>query len=95
MNASQLRPANFEMSSLKDIHTLLDAAVRAGNAASDAIASHATNPFAVMLLQRTRLATSEHRKSRDDLKVAMIAMHKKNQSIALKPVDIPSKKSKK
>jgi len=48
-----------------------------------------------MLLQRTRLATSEHRKSRDDLKVAMIALHKKNQSIALKPVDIPPKKSKK
>ena len=95
MNASQRRPPNPDVSSLKDIHTLLDAAVRAGNAASDAIASHAANPFAVMLLQRTRLATSEHRKSRDELKVAMIALHKKNQSIALKPVDIPPKKSKK
>jgi hypothetical protein len=83
------------MSSLKDIHALLDAAVRAGNAASDAISSHAANPFAVMLLQRTRLATSEHRKSRDELKIAMIAINKKNQSIALKPVDIPPKKSRK
>jgi hypothetical protein len=69
--------------------------VRAGNAASDAIASHAADPFAVMLLQRIRLATAEYRKSRDELKVAMIAINKKNQSIALKPVDIPPKKSKK
>jgi len=83
------------MTPLKDIHALLDAAVRAGNAASDAIASHAANPFAVMLLQRTRLATSEHRKSRDDLKVAMIALHKKSLIAPLKPVDIPPKKSRK
>ena len=72
------------MTPLKDIHALLDAAVRAGNAASDAISSHAANPFAVMLLQRTRLATSEHRKIRDELKAAMIALHKKSQAAALK-----------
>lgn len=83
------------MTPLKDIHTLLDAAVKAGNAASDAIASHAANPFAVMLLQRTRLATWEHRKSRDELKVAMIAINKKSLLTPLKPVDIPPKKSKK
>ncbi len=83
------------MTTLKDILAALQAAVKAGNAASDAIASHAANPFAVMLLQRIRLATAEYRKSRDELKVAMIAINKKNQSIALKPVDIPPKKSRK
>jgi hypothetical protein len=97
------------MTPLKDIHALLDAAVKAGNAASDAISSHAANPFAVMVLQRTRLATSEHRKSRDELKVAMkqiarkevpplisnIAGEMKSQAAALKPVDIPLKRSKK
>jgi hypothetical protein len=97
------------VSSLKDIHTLLDAAVRAGNAASDAIADHAADPFAVMLLQRIRLATAEYRKSRDELKVAMkqiarkevpplisnIAGEMKSQAAALKPVDIPLKRSRK
>ena len=83
------------MTSLKDIHALLDNAVKAGNAAADAIADHAADPFAVMLLQRIRLATAEYRKSRDELKVAIIAINKKNQSIALKPVDIPPKRSKK
>ena len=58
---------------LKEIHTLLDAAVRAGNAASDAIADHAASPFAVILLQQTRLATARHRESRDMLKVAISA----------------------
>jgi hypothetical protein len=77
------------MTPLKDIHALLDAAVRAGNAASDAIASHAANPFAVMLLQRTRLATSEHRKSRDELKAAIIASKKKKQTILPQPIDNP------
>ena len=65
------------MTPLKDIHALLDAAVQAGNAASDAIADHAADPFAVMLLQRIRLATAEYRRNRDELKVAMIALHKK------------------
>lgn len=83
------------MTSLKDIHTLLDAAVRAGNAASDAISDHAADPFAVMLLQRIRLATAEYRRNRDELKVAMIALHKKIRLDALKPVDIPPKKSRK
>ena len=83
------------MTPLKDIHTLLDAAVRAGNAASDAIADHAADPFAIMLLQRIRLATAEYRKSRDELKIAMIALHKKSLLAALKPVDIPLKKSRK
>jgi len=72
------------MSSLKDIHALLDAAVQAGNAAADAISDHAADPFAVMLLQRIRLATAEYRKSRDELKVAMIALHKKSQLADLK-----------
>ena len=83
------------MTPLKDIHALLDNAVKAGNAASDAIASHAADPFAVMLLQRIRLATAEYRRNRDELKVAMIALHKKSQAAALKPVDIPPKKSRK
>jgi len=83
------------MTTLKDIHALLDAAVQAGNAAADAIADHAADPFAVMLLQRIRLATAEYRKSRDELKVAMIALHKKSLLAPLKPVDIPLKKSRK
>lgn len=83
------------MTSLKDIHALLDAAVKAGNAASDAIADHAADPFAIMLLQRIRLATAEYRKSRDELKIAMIALHKKSLLAPLKPVDIPPKKSRK
>ena len=84
-----------QVTPLKDIHALLDAAVQAGNAASDAIADHAADPFAVMLLQRIRLATAEYRRNRDELKVAMIALHKKSQAAALKPVDIPPKKSRK
>ena len=84
-----------QVTPLKDIHTLLDNAVKAGNAASDAIASHAADPFAVMLLQRIRLATAEYRRNRDELKAAMIALHKKSQAAALKPVDIPPKKSRK
>ena len=84
-----------QVTPLKDIHTLLDAAVKAGNAASDAIADHAADPFAVMLLQRIRLATAEYRRNRDELKVAMIALHKKSQAAALKPVDSPPKKSRK
>ena len=81
-----------QVTPLKDIHTLLDNAVKAGNAASDAIASHAADPFAAMLLQRIRLATAEYRRNRDELKAAMIALHK---AAALKPVDIPPKKSRK
>ena len=72
------------MTPLKDIHALLDNAVRAGNAASDAIADHAADPFAIMLLQRIRLATAEYRRNRDELKVAMIALQKKSQAAALK-----------
>jgi len=65
------------MSSLKDILALLNAAVRAGEAASDAIADHAADPFARILLQQTRLATARHRESRDMLRAAIHASKKK------------------
>jgi len=83
------------MSSLKDILALLNAAVRAGELAGDCIADHSGDPFARILLQQTRLATARHRESRDMLKAAIIALHKKSLLTPLKPVDIPPKKSKK
>ena len=66
------------MSSLKDILARLSDAVRAGEAASDAISDHASDPFARILLQQTRLATARHRESRDMLKAAILATKKKN-----------------
>ena len=73
------------MSTLKDILALLTAAVRAGEAASDAVAEHAADPFARILLQQTRLATAKHRESRDMLRAAIIAT-KKKQSISPHPL---------
>lgn len=75
------------MSTLKDILTALQAAVRAGEAAGDLIAEHAGDPFARILLQQTRLATGKHRESRDLLKAAIIASKKKKQSILPQPLD--------
>ena len=66
------------MTSLKDILARLADAVRAGEAASDAISDHAADPFARILLQQTRLATARHRESRDMLKAAILATKKKN-----------------
>jgi len=65
------------MSSLKDILTALQGAVRAGELAGDCIADHSGDPFARILLQQTRLATARHRESRDMLKAAIIASKKK------------------
>ena len=65
------------MSTLKEILALLTAAVRAGEAASDAVAEHAGDPFARILLQQTRLATARHRESRDMLRAAILATKKK------------------
>ena len=66
------------MTSLKEILARLADAVRAGEAASDAISDHASDPFARILLQQTRLATARHRESRDMLKAAILATKKKN-----------------
>jgi len=75
------------MSSLKDILTALQAAVRAGELAGDCIADHSGDPFARILLQQTRLATARHRESRDMLKAAIIATKKKKQTILAPPLD--------
>jgi len=64
------------VSSLKDILARLNAAVRAGEEAGDAIADHAADPFARILLQQTRLATARHRESRDMLSAAILATKK-------------------
>ena len=77
------------MSSLKDILTALQAAVRAGEAAADSISDHAGDPFARILLQQTRLATARHRESRDMLRAAILATKKKKQSILPPPLDNP------
>jgi len=74
------------MNTLKDILALLTAAVRAGEAAADAVAEHAGDPFARILLQQTRLATARHRESRDMLRAAIIATKKKSQSILPNPL---------
>ena len=74
------------MTSLKDILARLADAVRAGEAASDAIADHAADPFARVLLQQTRLATARHRESRDMLRAAILATKKKKQSILPHPL---------
>jgi hypothetical protein len=77
------------MSTLKDILTALQAAVRAGEAASDLVAEHAGDPFARILLQQTRLATARHRESRDMLRAAILATKKKKQTILPQPLDNP------
>ena len=77
------------MSSLKDILTALQAAVRAGELAGDCIADHSGDPFARILLQQTRLATARHRESRDMLKAAIIATKKKKQNSSPPPLDNP------
>ena len=77
------------MSSLKDILTALQAAVRAGELAGDCIADHSGDPFARILLQQTRLATARHRESRDMLKAAIIASKKKKQNSLAQPLDNP------
>ena len=74
------------MSSLKDILTALQAAVRAGEAAADSISDHAGDPFARILLQQTRLATARHRESMDMLRAAILATKKKKQSILPHPL---------
>lgn len=71
------------MTSLKDILARLSDAVRAGEAASDAISGHAADPFARILLQQTRLATARHREGRDLLRAAIHASKKKNEKTAL------------
>ena len=76
----------IEMTDLKDILALLTAAVRAGEAASDAIADHSGDPFARILLQQTRLATARHRESRDMLRAAIIATKKKKQNSLVNPL---------
>jgi len=76
------------MSSLKDILTALQAAVRAGEAVGDLIADHSGDPFARILLQQTRLATARHRESRDMLRAAIIASKKKQNSLP-QPLDNP------
>jgi hypothetical protein len=77
------------MSSLKDILTALQAAVRAGEMAGDCIADHSGDPFARILLQQTRLATARHRESRDMLRAAIIATKKKKQNRLAQPLDNP------
>jgi hypothetical protein len=77
------------MSTLKEILTALQAAVRAGEAAGDCIADHSGDPFARILLQQTRLATARHRESRDMLRAAIIASKKKKQNSLPQPLDNP------
>ena len=77
------------MSSLKDILTALQAAVRAGEAAADSISDHAADPFARILLQQTRLATARHRESRDMLRAAILATKKKKQNSLVSPLTTP------
>ena len=77
------------MSSLKDILTALQAAVRAGEAAADSISDHAGDPFARILLQQTRLATARHRESRDMLRAAILATKKKKQNSLANPLTTP------
>ena len=77
------------MSTLKDILTALQAAVRAGEAAGDCIADHSGDPFARILLQQTRLATARHRESRDLLRAAILATKKKKQNSLANPLTTP------
>ena len=81
------------MSSLKDILTALQAAVRAGEAAADSIADHSGDPFARILLQQTRLATARHRESRDMLRAAILAT-KKRQNSLVNPLTTPKERGK-
>jgi hypothetical protein len=64
------------MTTLADILAKLNAAVRAGEEAGDAISDHSDDPFARILLQQTRLATARHRESRDMLRAAIRATKK-------------------
>ena len=82
------------MSSLKDILTALQAAVRAGEAAADSISDHAGDPFARILLQQTRLATARHRESRDMLRAAILATKKKKQNSLVSPLTTPKERGK-
>jgi len=75
------------MTTLADILALLDAAVRAGEAAGDALADHDETPFARLLLQKARVGTSQHREARDCLRAAMIEAGKKSEPIERKAVD--------
>jgi len=68
------------VTTLADILAKLNAAVRAGEAAGDAISDHAGDPFARILLQQTRLATARHRESRDMLRAAIRATKKSGPS---------------
>ena len=75
------------MTTLADILALLNAAVRAGEDAGDAISDHASDPFARLLLQKVRVGTSQHREARDCLRAAMIEAGKKSEPIERKAVD--------
>ena len=77
------------MTTLKDILTALQAAVRAGEAAGDCIADHSGDTFARILLQQTRLATARHRESRDMLRAAILATKKKKQNSLANPLTTP------
>jgi hypothetical protein len=70
------------VTSLQNILALLDAAVRAGEAAGEALAEHDETPFARLLLQKARVGTSQMREARDCLRVAMLESGKKSESIA-------------
>jgi hypothetical protein len=74
------------VTTLADILAKLNAAVRAGEEAGDAISDHASDPFARILLQQTRIATARHRESRDMLRAAIRAT-KKSEPIERKAVD--------
>ena len=72
---------------LKDILSLLNAAVRAGEAAGDALAEHDETPFARLLLQKARVGTGQLREARDCLRAAMLESGKKSEPIERKPFD--------
>jgi hypothetical protein len=65
------------VSDLETILALLDAAVRAGEAAGDALAEHDKTPFARLLLQKARVGTSQLREGRDCLRAAMLESGKR------------------
>ena len=75
------------MSTLKDILALLNAAVRAGEAACESLAGHDETPFARLLLQKARVGTSQMREARDCLRAAMVEAGKKSETISLQALD--------
>jgi hypothetical protein len=75
------------VTTLSDILALLNAAVRAGEEAGDALADHDTTPFARLLLQKVRVGTSQHREARDCLRAAMLEAGKKSETISLEALD--------